>query len=175
MSTDADGLGPLPVGLLTVVNGVGVACTGNVRRYEQIKMLRDGEHKLYDQDALDAAVAAEREHLLSELRRMHDEQADRSVRHNYYLYAANVLAGKILPQGEAPSTLPLVTLDQAEAMVAAARERCAAMLERDIDLGGLSDSPAWQKYTADLLTACAAMLREPSAPAQAAGCAPGEG
>jgi hypothetical protein len=75
---------------------------------------------------IEAVEAAERERLLSELRRMHDEQADRSVRHNYYLYAANVLAGKILPQGEAPSTLPLVTLDQAESMVAAERERCAS-------------------------------------------------
>ncbi len=54
-------------------------------------------------------------------------------------------------------------------------ERCAAMLERAIDLGGLSDNHAWQAYTAELLTACAAMLRGPTAPAQAAGCAPGEG
>jgi hypothetical protein len=81
-----------------------------------------------------AGEAAERERLLSELRRMHDEQADRSVWHNYYLYAANVLAGKILPQqGEAPSTLPLVTLDQAEAMVAAERERCLDVRLSDDD------------------------------------------
>ena len=76
------------------------------------------------------AVAAERERLLSELRRMHDEQADRPVWHNYYLYAANVLAGKILPEGTAPSTSPLVTLAQAEAMVDAVRERWAA--DRDM-------------------------------------------
>ena len=75
-------------------------------------------------------VAAERERLLSELRRMHDEQADRPVWHNYYLYAANVLAGKILPEGTAPSTSPLVTLAQAEAMVDAVRERWAA--DRDM-------------------------------------------
>jgi hypothetical protein len=43
--------------------------------------------------------------------------------------------------------------------VAAERERCAKLCEHGIDLGGLNDEPAWQKYTADLLTGCAAMIR----------------
>ena len=42
--------------------------------------------------AIDAAVAAERERLLAELRTMHTQQHGR---HNYYLYAAEMLAGNL--------------------------------------------------------------------------------
>ena len=47
---------------------------------------------LYDRAAIDAAVAAERERLLAELRTMHTQQHGR---HNYYLYAAEMLAGNL--------------------------------------------------------------------------------
>ena len=46
-----------------------------------------------------------------------------------------------------------------EAVVADERERCAKLLERGIDLSGLNRMPDWQKYTADLLTCCAAGIR----------------
>lgn len=55
-----EGLGPLPAGLLTVESRAGIAHAGGMRRYEPIQALPDGEHKLYTQGALDAAVAAER-------------------------------------------------------------------------------------------------------------------
>jgi hypothetical protein len=42
--------------------------------------------------AIDAAVADERERLLEELRTMHAQQKGR---HNYYLYAAELLAGNL--------------------------------------------------------------------------------
>jgi len=42
--------------------------------------------------AIDAAVAAERERLLGELRQMHAAQ---NGRHNYYLYAAEMLAANL--------------------------------------------------------------------------------
>ena len=39
------------------------------------------------------------------------------------------------------------------------REACAMYLERGVDLGGLAGHPGWQKYTADLLAGCAAVIR----------------
>ena len=47
----------------------------------------------------------------------------------------------------------------ADLVAAAEREACAAFLERGVDLGGLDGHPGWQKYTADLLTGCAAVIR----------------
>lgn len=49
--------------------------------------------------------------------------------------------------------------EDASGSVLQERERCAAILERGVDLGALSSTPGWQKYTADLLNACAAMIR----------------
>lgn len=58
---------------------------------------------------------------------------------------------------------PLFSDDQMRAYgaacAAAERERCADLLEKRIDLSGLSSTPNWQKYTADLMTACAAAIR----------------
>jgi hypothetical protein len=54
---------------------------------------------------------------------------------------------------------PLYDQTAIDAAVAAERERCAALLERGIDLAGLNTTPGWQKYTADLLNGCAAMIR----------------
>jgi hypothetical protein len=39
------------------------------------------------------------------------------------------------------------------------REQCALLLERGVDLVGLAEHPAWQNYTAILLTGCAAAIR----------------
>ena len=39
------------------------------------------------------------------------------------------------------------------------RERCISLLERGIDLAGLHTRPDFQKYTADLLMACARLIR----------------
>ena len=51
------------------------------------------------------------------------------------------------------------------ALVAAAeREACATFLEHGVDLGGLAEHSGWQKYTADLLTGCAAAIRARSNP-----------
>ena len=44
------------------------------------------------------------------------------------------------------------------------RHACAAFLERAVDLNGLAEHPAWQKYTADLLTGCASAIRARSTP-----------
>ena len=107
----------------------------------------------------EAVRAAERERLLSELRRMHDEQADRAVWHNYFLFAANVLAGKLLPEGEAPSTTRLVTLDQAEAMVAAERERIRLLVEAVRDANAASqDADDCLIYTPAVERAWVALL-----------------
>lgn len=44
-------------------------------------------------------------------------------------------------------------------LVADEREACAAFLDRGVDLSDLAEHPAWQRYSADLLTACAAAIR----------------
>jgi hypothetical protein len=41
----------------------------------------------------------------------------------------------------------------------AEREKCANLMEHAIDLTGLNATPAWQQFTAKLLTACAALIR----------------
>ena len=46
-----------------------------------------------------------------------------------------------------------------DAAVLEEREACATFLEHGVDLGGLDGHPGWQKYTADLLTGCAAAIR----------------
>lgn len=73
---------------------------GNARMWStlqpHVQKLADAEGlevtPLYDRAAIDAAVAAERERLLAELRTMHTQQHGR---HNYYLYAAEMLAGNL--------------------------------------------------------------------------------
>ena len=63
--------------------------------------------------------------------------------------------------GFAPSRSLRELLDTAVAQARIAeREACAAFLERDVDLAGLSGQPVMQRYTVELLTGCAAAIRK---------------
>ena len=48
----------------------------------------------------------------------------------------------------------------AAAAVAEERERICSWLEHGVDLSGLTEHPNWLKYTADLLSGCAAAIRK---------------
>lgn len=61
---------------------------------------------------------------------------------------------------DAAKAARLMAMAAWDAAVAAERERCARLIERGIDLGGLSGDPVLQRYTLELIFACGALIRE---------------